>query len=117
MDVLQRIPLADVVDKLECLREVVKSVEEDEVDHLRARNGQLGKHIHDHQTRETKGGGLEQVRKRCNTPSEDICTKLVMGTRSTRVRLLTLWLKELKLSVEELKMRLGEDNFRQILLA
>jgi hypothetical protein len=55
------------------LVEVVQSVEEDEVNHLRSRNLKLGEHIQGDQTSQTKGSGLEEMREGGDTPSQDFC--------------------------------------------
>ena len=73
VDVVVRIPLADTVDERKSFLEVVEGVEEDEVDHLRSWNFQLGEHVESHETSETKGSGLEEMGKRSNAPPQNIC--------------------------------------------
>lgn len=61
--VVKRVTLADLVHKSEGLREVMKSVQEDEVDHLGPGNIQLGQHVKGDKASQAKGCGLEQVRQ------------------------------------------------------
>jgi len=63
VDVVERVTLADLVHKSQGLREVVKSIQEDEVDHLGPRNIQLGQHIKGDKASQAKGSSLEQVRQ------------------------------------------------------
>jgi hypothetical protein len=51
---------------------VVKSVEEDEVDHLRSRHLELRQHVQGDETRQAKSSSLEEVGKRCDAPFQDV---------------------------------------------
>lgn len=55
------------------LIEVVQSIEEDEINHLGTRHLQLRQHVQGDKTCETKGSGLEEMRKRSNAPFQDLC--------------------------------------------
>jgi len=66
------VALPDTVDQVESLIEVVKSVEEDEVNHLRPGHLELRQHVQGDKTRQAKRSSLEQVRERCNAPLQDI---------------------------------------------
>ena len=72
VDVVHRVGLADAVDKGECLFEVVQSVEEDKIHDLGTWHIQLGEHVKGHETSQTESSGLEEMRKRCNAPSQNI---------------------------------------------
>lgn len=50
----------------------MKSIQEDEVDDLRARHIELREHVGDSQTSKTKSGGLIKVGKSGNAPSQDV---------------------------------------------
>lgn len=72
VDVVVGVPSADAVDEVKGFFEVVESVEEDQVDNLRSRDLQLRQHIDGHETSEAKGSGLEEMRKRGDTPSQNV---------------------------------------------
>ena len=63
VDVVQGVVLSSSLDQIHRLGKVVQSVEEDHIDYLWPRNIQLGEHVQRHQTCETKGGGLEEMRE------------------------------------------------------
>jgi hypothetical protein len=63
MDVVVGVPLANLLNQVQGFLEVMKSVEEDEIDHLRARDLELREHIKGDKPCETKRGGLEEMRK------------------------------------------------------
>jgi hypothetical protein len=65
------VALPDTVDQVESLLEVMQSVEEDEVNHLRPGYLELRQHIQGDETRQTKGSSLEQMRERCDAPFQD----------------------------------------------
>lgn len=95
MDVDQRVSRPDALEEVQGLGEVMQRIDEDEVDHLRPGDLQLGQHVQLDEAREAKGGGLEEVGECCDAPSQDL-----------------LRLEELKLAIEELKVRLGEVHLR-----
>lgn len=72
VDVVVGVPSADAVDKVKSFFEVVEGVEEDQVDNLRTRDLKLGQHVEGHETSETEGSGLEEMRERGNAPPQDI---------------------------------------------
>lgn len=86
MDVDQRILLADTIDQIQGLFEVVEGVEEDEINHLGPGHVQLGEHVQGHETGETESGGLVEVRQRGHTPSQDICVYVSQLGLETRER-------------------------------
>lgn len=63
MHIVQRVTLADPVNQVVGLFKVVKGVQKDEVNHLRAGDIQLGQHIQGDQASQAEGSGLEEMRQ------------------------------------------------------
>lgn len=98
MDVVQRVPLADTVNKSQGFWEVVESVEENQINHLWAGHLKLRKHVKGDKTGQPKRSGLEEMRKRRDAPSQDFyvlsATWPLEGPEEGHT-VLTLGLKEL----------------------
>jgi len=77
-------------------REVVKSVEEDQIDHLWPGDLELREHVEGDQPSQTEGRRLEQVRESGDAPSQDV-----------------LRVEELQLSIDELQVVFGEVDLGQ----
>lgn len=72
MDIVHGVALADAVDKRDSFGEVVKCVQENNVNHLRPGDVQLGEHVKGHKAGETKGSGLKEIRESSDAPSQHI---------------------------------------------
>jgi hypothetical protein len=98
VDVVQRVPLADTVNKSQGFWEVVESVEEDQIDHLWAGYLKLGEHVKGDKPGQTKRSGLEEMGKGCDAPSQDfyvLSATWPLDSPEEEHTVLTLRLKEL----------------------